>query len=194
MWNERYADDTFFYGTEPNDFLKQQIGKLSGNILSIAEGEGRNAVFMAQHGLNVLGVDSSNVGLDKARKLAQRKGVSIQTEVADLADYTPAAHSFDGVVSIFAHLPPKVRKRLHTALVNSLKTGGILLLEGYSKAQINNHTGGPKNIDMLYQLDEIIQEFPDREVLLAQTIEREVIEGQGHTGLASVVQIIVKKL
>lgn len=163
-------------------------------LLSIAEGEGRNAVFMAQHGLNVLGIDSSKVGLEKAQQLAKQQGVNIQTELVDLADYTPAEQSFDGVVSIFAHLPPDLRKSVHSKLIDSLKPGGMILIEGYSKAQIDNNTGGPKNIDMLYDQEEIVSELAACDIMLAQTIEREVIEGQGHTGLASVVQIIAKKV
>lgn len=193
MWDQRFADASFFYGTEPNDFLKAHIGLLQGKVLSLAEGEGRNAVFMAQHGLEVLGVDSSIVGLEKAQQLAKEKAVTIATEQADLAVYSPASESFDAVVSIFAHLPEAIRKNLHQKVEASLKPSGILLLEGYSKEQINNNTGGPKNPEMLYALEDIIAEFPQCEIIHAKTLEREVVEGQGHTGLASVVQLIAKK-
>ena len=193
MWDERFAGENFFYGMQPNDFLREQVHKLHGKILSLAEGEGRNAVFMAQQGLNVLGVDGSVVGLAKAQQLAKQQGVTIDTLVVDLADYTPAANGFDGAVSIFAHLPPALRQAVHHKVEAALKPGGIFILEGYSKAQIHNDTGGPKNIDMLYDQAELIQELPSCELLLAQTIEREVLEGQGHTGLASVVQIVARK-
>lgn len=193
MWDERFAGNEFFYGTEPNDFLKEHVQQLSGKVLSIAEGEGRNAVFMARLGLEVLGVDGSKVGLEKAQKLAQQNNVKITTQVVDLADYTAAPESFDAVVSIFAHLPPMVRKHLHQEVEQALKPNGVILLEGYSKEQIHNNTGGPKNIDMLYSLAEIQADFPNCEVVLGQTIEREVLEGAGHTGLASVVQFIAKK-
>src|SRR5258708_4202377 len=126
MWNERYAGDEYFYGTEPNAFLPEHAKTLSGPVLSLAEGEGRNPVFLATLGLDVLGVDSSEVGLAKARKLAAAKGVSIRTAVTDLADYTPPENSFGSVVSIFAHLPGSLRQRLYPLVERSLKPGGIL--------------------------------------------------------------------
>lgn len=193
MWDERYASDEFAYGTEPNDFLMEHSGMLSGPVLSLAEGEGRNAVFLASLGLQVLGVDSSTVGLAKAQKLASLKGVSIQTATVDLAAYTPSADSFGAVVSISAHLPSHVRKRLHRLVAQSIKPGGVILLEGYSEAQINRNTGGPKDADMLLTLSDIEQEFPSFEVLLSREVERDVIEGRFHTGLASVVQFIGRR-
>src|SRR5262249_32066260 len=104
MWNERYSASEFAYGTEPNAFLVQHANLLSGPVLSLGEGEGRNAVFLASIGLGVLGVDSSEVGMAKAQRLATSRGVAIRTEVADLAAYDPGANSFGAVVSIFAHL------------------------------------------------------------------------------------------
>ncbi len=193
MWNERYASEEFVYGTEPNAFLAEHAGLLSSTVLSLAEGEGRNAVFMASLGLQVLGVDSSDVGLAKAQKLAALKGVSIQTEIADLTTYTPPTNSFGSVVSIFAHLPSQTRKRLYPLISQSLKPGGVIIMEGYSKAQLDRNTGGPKDIDMLLAPIDIEQAFPSFEVILSREIEREVIEGAFHTGLASVVQFIGRK-
>jgi hypothetical protein len=193
MWDERYAGDEFAYGTEPNDFLMEHSGMLSGPVLSLAEGEGRNAVFLASLGLQVLGVDGSAVGLAKAQKLAALKGVSIQTATVDLTTYTPPADSFGAVVSISAHLPSQVRKRLHRLVAQSIKPGGVIILEGYSQAQINRNTGGPKDTDMLLNYSDIENEFPNFEVLLSREVEREVIEGSFHTGLASVVQFIGKR-
>jgi len=193
MWNERYASEEFVYGTEPNAFLAEHAGLLSSTVLSLAEGEGRNAVFMASLGLQVLGVDSSDVGLAKAQKLAALKGVSIQTEIADLTTYTPPTNSFGSVVSIFAHLPSQTRKRLYPLISQALKPGGVIIMEGYSKAQLDRNTGGPKDIDMLLTPIDIEQAFPSFEVILSREIEREVIEGAFHTGLASVVQFIGRK-
>lgn len=193
MWDERYASDEFIYGTEPNDFLAEHASLLADPVLSLAEGEGRNAVFLATLGHRVLGVDSSAVGLTKAHQLAASRGVSIQTEVVDLATYTPPADTFGAVVSIFAHLPSPMRKRLHQLVVQALKPGGVMLLEGYSKAQVQRGTGGPKDSDMLLSKTEIEQDFSDLEIVLSRELEREVIEGSFHTGLASVVQFIGKK-
>jgi len=159
----------------------------------VAEGEGRNGVFLASQGFEVLGVDSSEVGLAKARKLAASRNVTIQTQHADLLTYIPPENHFGSVISIYAHLPSSDRKRLHHLLEWSLKPGGIILLEGYHKTQIHRATGGPKNLDMLLTHSDIEQDFPHCEILLSREIEREVIEGAYHTGLASVVQFIARK-
>ena len=193
MWNQRYAGDEFAYGTEPNSFLVQNAKILIGPVLSLAEGEGRNAVFLASLGLDVLGVDGSEAGLAKAQKLAASRGLAIRTEVADLATYEPPANFFGAVVSISAHLLGESRKRLHRLVERSLKPGGIMLLEAYTKAQVTRNTGGPKDPDMLMARVEIEKEFPNCETILSREIEREVIEGQFHTGLASVVQFLARK-
>jgi SAM-dependent methyltransferase len=194
MWNERYAGDDFFYGTEPNTFLAEHAKLLTGPVLSLAEGEGRNAVFLASLGLDVLGVDSSDVGLAKAQKLATAKGVTIRTAVTDLADYTPPENSFGAVISIFAHLPSQLRQQLYPLVERSLKPGGILLLEAYTLAQLPKTTGGPKDPDMLMSAAGLQQAFPHCEVILAREIDRDIAEG-GHRsgGVGSVVQFIAKK-
>lgn len=193
MWNERYASDEFVYGTEPNSFLAEHAQRLTGPVLSLAEGEGRNAVYLASLGLDVLGVDGSEVGLAKARRLAATRGVSIRTEVADLADYSPPENVYGAVVSIFAHLPAEIRQRLYPRVERALKPGGILLMEFYSKAQIARSTGGPKDLDMLMSRAALEKEFPHCDPILSREIDREVVEGKFHTGLASVVQFIARK-
>lgn len=193
MWNERYAVDEYVYGTEPNAFLAENAGLLAGPVLSLAEGEGRNAVFLASLGLDVLGVDGSAVGLAKARRLAAARGVSIRTETADFAEYEPPRESFGAVVSIFAHTPSQVRQRLHRLVERSLKPGGIILLEAYRKAQFGRGTGGPPDADMLMARADLEQDFPNCQVLLSQEIERDVTEGIFHRGQACVVQFIARK-
>ena len=193
MWNDVYGSDDYYYGTEPNDFLVEHVGKLNGRILSLAEGEGRNAVFMAEKGLDVLAVDGSDVGLRKAQELAQSRNVQIELLLTDLNDFTPPANSLDGVLSVFAHLPSAARRALHQRCEQALGSGGIFMLEGYSQAQLPRTTGGPKNPDMLFSLEELLKDFSDSEMLLGQEIEREVLEGRGHTGVASVVQLIMRK-
>jgi len=193
MWNERYAADGFAYGTEPNAFLAEHAKLLVGPVLSLAEGEGRNGVFLASLGLDVLGVDGSEVGLAKARSLAAARGVSIRTEVADLATYEPPEQAFGAVVSISAHLPSVARKRLHGLAERALRPGGIVLLEAYTRAQLARTTGGPKDPDMLMSRTDLLAEFANCEPMLAREIEREVVEGRFHTGLASVVQFLARK-
>ena len=193
MWNERYASSEFAYGTEPNSFLVQHASLLTSPVLSLAEGEGRNAVFLASLGLDVLGVDASDVGLAKAQRLAASRGLAIRTEVADLASYEPPENHYGSVISISAHLPSHLRNRLYPLIERSLKPGGVILLEAYAKSQLSRNTGGPKDPDMLMDLTELQQQFPNCEPLLAQEIEREVIEGTFHTGLACVVQFIARR-
>lgn len=192
-WNDRYSDEEYVYGTEPNLFLAEYSDMLSSPVLSVAEGEGRNAVFLASRGLMVHGVDGSDVGLAKAQALASKKGVTIQTEVADLLQFKPAENTYGSVISIFAHLPSTIRKRLHPMLENSLHKGGILLLEAYSEEQLGYETGGPSDLDMLMTQSKIRQEFPNCEPILLRKIERDICEGKFHTGVASVIQFIGRK-
>ena len=194
MWNQRYAGDEFVYGTEPNSFLVEHAGRLTGPVLSLAEGEGRNAVYLASLGLDVLGVDSSDVGLAKAQALADSRGVTIRTEVADLESFEPAENTYGAVVSIWAHLPSRIRNRLYPLLERSLKPGGIILLEAYTVDQLARETGGPKDADMLLTRSKIEREFPNLETVLLREIDREVQEGSYHAGLSSVVQFIGRKV
>jgi len=193
MWNERYAVPEYIYGTEPNAFLAEHAGELRGPVLCLAEGEGRNGVFLATLGLEVHAVDQSEVGLAKAQALARDRNVTIRTEVADLADFEPEAGRYGSVVSISAHLPSVIRDRLYPLVERALKPGGIVLLEAYSEAQLKWDTGGPGNLDMLMSAAKITREFPNLEPLLLRELDRDVREGRAHTGLASVVQFIGRK-
>ncbi|MEJ7138346.1 SAM-dependent methyltransferase [Amphibiibacter pelophylacis] len=193
MWNERYSAPDYVYGTEPNAFLAQQASRLQGPVLSLAEGEGRNAVHLAHLGLDVLGVDSSDVGLAKAQRLAGERGVRIATQVTDLAEFMPQAGHYGAVVSIFAHLPSRLRQRLYPLVEQALKPGGLLVLEAYTPRQIARGTGGPKDVDMLLDADLLRRAFPGLEPLLLQETERDVTEGRLHTGVASVVQFVGRK-
>ena len=193
MWNERYAADEYIYGREPNEFLAEHAGMLVGPVLSLAEGEGRNAVFLASLGLHVHGVDGSDVGLTKAQQLARSKGVEIQTEVADLGVFEPKANHYGAVISISAHLPGAIRRKLYPLVERCLKPGGIIILEAYAEAQLARDTGGPKDLDMLMTKAKIEREFPNCEPVLLRELEREVREGTYHTGMASVVQFIGRK-
>lgn len=190
MWDERYSVSEYVYGTEPNSFLAEHAVMLQGPVLSLAEGEGRNGVFLASLGLDVFGVDGSGVGMAKAQALAQSRGVRIRTEVVDLGEFEPEENHYGSVVSISAHLPGAVRKRLYPLVERCLLPGGILLLESYSEAQLARDTGGPKDPDMLMTRAKITTELPHLEPMLLRETEREVREGTGHTGMASVVQFI----
>ncbi len=193
FWNKRYAGDNYLYGMEPNSFLVEYCDLLTGPILSLSEGEGRNAVFLAARGLDVLGVDISLVALEKAKKLAKSRGVEIRTALVNLATYKPEENHYGSVVSISAHLPSVVRNRLYPLIEQSLKPDGIIILEAYSENQLSRNTGGPKDVDMLMTVDKLYREFPNLEPIVLREVEREVSEGVGHAGMASVVQFIARK-
>ncbi len=192
MWNEKYSDPRFIYGSAPNDFLKQSVHHLKprGKILCIAEGEGRNAVWLAELGFKVTAVDASEVGLDKGQTLAKSKGVRVDWIHADLQHYNPGQQAWDGVVAIFAHLPPELRSQVHADCVESLKAGGVLLLEAYTPEQLRFRTGGPSNPDWLMTPEMLEQELRGLTFERLQKVERQIIEGIGHTGTGSVVQVI----
>jgi cyclopropane fatty-acyl-phospholipid synthase-like methyltransferase len=192
-WDQRFAGDEYAFGTQPNTFLAEHAGVLTGPVLSLGEGEGRNGVFLATQGLEVLGVDGSSVGLAKARALAQTRGVEILTELVDLATFEPEPNRYGAVVSIFAHLPSALRRRLYPRVERCLKPGGVVLMEAYSEQQLPKTTGGPKDLDMLMTRAKIESEFPNLEPILLRELDREVNEGSRHNGLASVVQFIGRK-
>jgi len=191
MWDERYSQPGFVYGTEPNEFLAAVAGQIpAGPVLSLGEGEGRNAAYLASLGHRVVAVDQSEVGLAKARKLAADRGLTIETVVADLASYTIEPQAWAGIVSIFCHLPRRIRAPLCAAAARGLQPGGVLVLEAYTPNQLARDTGGPRDPDMLASLADLTAELSALELIHARELEREFREGAYHTGLASVVQII----
>ena len=195
MWDERYSDKRFAYGREPNDFLRDMIDLLpAGKTLCLAEGEGRNAVFLAKRGHDVTAIDLSIVGLEKANRLAAEQQVSIETIHSDLEDFRIAQDGWDAIISIFAHLPPPLRQRVHREVVAGLRPGGIFLLEAYTPEQLNYGTGGPPVEEMMMTLESLEEELRGLEWLHAQELVRDVREGEFHHGTGAVVQLIGRKL
>jgi SAM-dependent methyltransferase len=193
-WDERYREPGYAYGTNPNDFLASVVGSIPmGRVLSLAEGEGRNAVYLASRGYEVTAVDGSAVGLAKAEALAAEHGVSIITRVADLAEFPIGPAAWDGIISCYCHVPSAIRAPLHRAVVAGLKPGGVFVLEAFSKEQLGYASGGPREPDLLMSLDDLLGELAGLEFLHAETLERDVREGNRHTGLASVVQVLALK-
>lgn len=191
MWNQRYATEEYAYGKEPNDFLRRTADDIQpGRILCLAEGEGRNAVYLAQQGWKVTAVDISEVGLAKAQRLAAERGVHIETVQADLADFTIEPNSWEAVVSIFCHLPSNIRAPLHERVVSGLKPGGTLVLEAYHPRQLELGTGGPSTPELLADLNTLRAELRGMNLQLMQEIERPVQEGIYHQGESAVVQIL----
>ena len=194
MWDERYSSEEYAYGTKPNEFLETNFNHLpKGKILSIAEGEGRNAVFLAKQGYTVTAVDASLVGLNKARKLAEENGVGIELIHADLADYDLGENQWDGIVSIFCPLPSAIRKQLYKKVEAGLKRNGIFLLEAYTPEQVKHGTGGGISVDTMQSKESLRLELPNLTFNHLIELERSVIEGIYHTGIGAVVQAIATK-
>lgn len=195
MWNDRYASDEYAYGTAPNDFLKEKASTLpQGKILCLAEGEGRNAVWLAEQGFDVTGVDASSVGLAKAQQLAEKRNVKVTTQIADLNDYDIGTQQWDGIVSIFCHVPRLLQEKLHKACVQGLKPGGVMLLEAYTPKQLNLKTGGPPSKDMMMDKASLQKQLTGLTFLHLVECDRDIQEGTFHHGTGSVVQLIARKL
>lgn len=194
MWDERYDSKEYAYGKEPNDFLKMNVHSIpKGKVLCLAEGEGRNAVFLAKLGYSVTAVDTSWVGLDKAKKLAEKNSVEIALVHADLAEYDFGENQWDGIVSIFCPLPSLIRKKMYKDIVQGLKKDGVFLLEAYTPDQLKHGTGGGNSVDVMQTAISLSEELIGLSFIHLAEVEREVLEGKYHTGLGSVVQTIATK-
>ena len=193
-WDERYAEDGFAFGTEPNDFLCEVASRLPvGRTLCLGDGEGRNGVYLAGLGHRVTTIDLSPVGVVKARRLATDRGVTIDAQVADLNNYDLGSGTWDCIVSIFCHLPPDLRHRVHTAIPRALSDGGCLVFEAYRSANIGRGVGGPQNAEMTVELEEMLSDLGTEvgfNVLIGREVEREIIEGKYHNGLSATTQVL----
>ena len=191
MWDERYSAQEYAYGTNPNKFLEANVSTIpKGKVLSLAEGEGRNAVFLAKQGYSVTAVDSSLVGLNKATKLAEENGVIVEFIHADLAEYDLGENKWDGIVSIFCPLPSSIRKQLYKKVEAALKRNGVFLLEAYTPAQLKYGTGGGNSVDLMQSKESLRLELAGLKFKHLIEQERDVVEGIYHTGIGSVVQAI----
>lgn len=191
LWNERFSKEEYVYGKEPNRFFKEEIDKLNpGRLILFGEGEGRNGVYAAKLGWEVDAVDWSNAAKEKAEKLAADNNVKINYTIADLSDYTPKENYYDAVALIFLHLDPSLRKYIHKKAVDSLKSGGVVILESYSKEQLSNSSGGPKNPDLLHSLEEIFSDFADLEITSFSKEKITLDESHLHNGTADVIRYV----
>jgi len=194
MWNERFGSAEYVFGLEPNDFLREQIMNLPrGRVLSLGEGEGRNAVWLATQGFEVWSVDLSPVGVAKTLKLAESLGVTVHAAAGDLTDYVIEPATWDVIVSIFVHTTPAIRRRIHQQVVNGLRPGGVFLLEAYSPKQIALGTGGPKDFLRFPTVESLTDELSGLHFDLLAEVTRDVVEGSLHTGRAAVVQVIASR-
>src|SRR6056297_2053258 len=189
QWDERYNRSEYIYGTEPNLFLKDFIEKNKpGRLLLPGDGEGRNSVYAAKSGWQVTAFDSRKVAKTKALKLARQMNVSIQYDVCSVMNFD-TEHKFDLISLIYLHLEPNIRKSFHKKLVEHLNEEGHILLEVFSKEQIYHSTGGPKNPDMLYSIDELKDDFDGMNIKFLEKTTTYLSEGTHHNGQANVIRL-----
>ena len=196
MWDERYADEKYLFGTEPNAFLlsQQVLLKPGQYCLAVADGEGRNGVWLAQQGLRVLSVEASEVALKKAKKLAVQRGVEIEFEQADLTQWDWGENRFDVVAAIFIQFaPPKLRTEMFTNIKRCLKPGGLLLLQGYTPRQLKYGTGGPPVAENMYTKELLHDAFADIAWLHFAEHDKVISEGTAHHGMSALIDLVARK-
>lgn len=196
MWDERYATAEYVFGTEPNAFLVSQKALLKPGLscLAVADGEGRNGVWLAQQGLHVLSVEASAVALEKAKKLAVQRGVRVEFEQADLAHWQWGENRFDVVVAIFIQFaPPALREQMFAGIERCLKPGGLLLLQGYTPKQLEYKTGGPPVAENMYTEALLRTAFSGMEWLHFAEHDDIIREGVGHSGMSALIDLAARK-
>ena len=195
-WQERFIGDEYVFGTEPNAFLKANANLLrkGETALAIADGEGRNGVFLASQGLDVLSVDFSPNAQGKARKLAAARGVTMRVEQVDIINWDWPANAFDVVAAIFFQFAgPADRVKIFAGIKRALKPGGLLLLEGYRPKQLDYKTGGPSKIENLYTRELLEAAFADFTSIDVREYDTEIHEGAGHGGLSALIDLVGRK-
>ncbi|WP_137152976.1 class I SAM-dependent methyltransferase [Devosia sp. FKR38] len=196
FWDDRYSQDGYVFGEAPNGFLARQADRLQagGTALAVADGEGRNGVFLAERGLDVLSIDASPVGLAKADKLAARRGVNLRTQCLDIGAYGWPEAAFDVVAAIFIQFaPPALRDAMFAGMVRTLKPGGLLLLEGYRPEQLGYGTGGPSQVENLYTEELLRARFAALEILVLESYDAELTEGIAHAGPSALIDLVARK-
>jgi len=198
-WNERYSASEFAYGEEPNKYLKEWLEKLEiGKILFPAEGEGRNAVFAAKLGWAVSAFDISIEGQKKAKRLAEKNDVTLDYQVGELQALDYKDNEFDAIALIYAHFPASIKSQIHNELGRYLREGGTIIFEAFSKMHIdylakNENVGGPKDIESLFSIDEIKNDFSNYDIIELKEIEISLNEGIYHNGQGSVIRFVGRK-
>lgn len=192
-WESRYAPDAYLFGTVPNAFLAAQQARLpkSGRALSVADGEGRNGVWLAEQGLDVVSIDFSPRAQSKARALAAARGVTIATQQAELSAWDWPADAFDVIVAIFAQ--PVPRETLFPGVRRALKPGGVLLIQGYTPKQLEYGTGGPSDVERLYTRPHLEAAFAGFRELRIDEYDAEIYEGDGHGGISALIDLVATK-
>ena len=194
-WNQRFSAPGYLFGTQPNRFLasKKALLKKGQSALCVADGDGRNSVWLAQLGLEVAAFDISPVGVEKARRLAAERGVRVRYEVAGVYDWAWPLAAFDVVAAIFVQFAdPAMREFMFARMVRALKPGGLLLLEGYTPKQLEYRTGGPPQVENLYTGPMLREAFRDLEVLELREYEDQLEEGERHTGRSALIDLVAR--
>lgn len=194
-WNIRFQTEDYVYGKEPNAFLKefQKKIKVSGEALAIAEGEGRNAVYLAEQGMKVTAWDYAESGLAKTNKLADERGVVVKTELVDLNEANWSETKWDEIVCIFGHFPVELRQKTLLGVKEVIKPGGYFLTEVYSHHQLPYKSGGPQDLDFLYKPDEFLKIFAEWRIVhffMGEVVRQ---EGELHNGVSHVIQFVGQK-
>ena len=197
-WNDRFsATDDYVFGTEPNQFMVQHTKAYLRDgmqVLAVADGEGRNGVWMAKQGLEVWSVDAAPAASEKARRLATGQGVQMHIETADLSEWAWDEQQFDAVVGIFFQFAnPKLRAEIFDGMKRAVKPGGVLMIEGYGLKQLEYKTGGPDIPEHLYTLELMRESFADMDILLLEEYDAELNEGAGHQGTSALVDLVARK-
>lgn len=195
-WEQRFSVSDYLFGTEPNVFLKSQAHRLRPGMtaLAIADGEGRNGVWLASQGLDVLSIDFSPTALGKARALAAERGVALRTEQADLTRWAWPESAFDVIAAIFIQsLGPPHRPGIFASIKRALKPGGLLLLQGYRPEQIGYGTGGPRDVDHLYTRALLEESFGDLEIITLREHDSVIHEGHGHDGMSALIDLVARR-
>ncbi|KAF5038229.1 hypothetical protein DSECCO2_556490 [anaerobic digester metagenome] len=194
-WDERYSAESYMYGTHPNAWFAAKLeGLTPGRLLLPADGEGRNAVYAAQKKWDVTAFDQSVEGRKKALKLAAGRSVNIVYNIHDLTEFTGEKDHFDAIALIFVHMPDDIRQKVHHKLMESLKPGGHLILEAFTKAQLHKNTGGPRQEHLLYECEQIKQDFNALELIERSELTVHLDEGPLHSGEASVIRLFARKI
>lgn len=196
-WEKRFAAPGYLFGDKPNDFLARHkdLMKPGMTALSVADGDGRNGVWLAEQGLDVHAIDFSPTAQAKARTLAAQRGVAIRTEVVDLLQgWDWPTEAYDLVVGIFFQFaPPPQRAAIFNGIKQALRPGGLLLIEGYTPKQLEYGTGGPKKLDQLYTKQLLLEFFGGFAELSIEQYEAEVDEGEGHVGMSALIDLVGRK-
>ncbi len=197
QWEQRYSSSgDYLFGIHPNAFLTTHAARIKqgGRVLSVADGEGRNGVFLATQGFDVHTLEGSATAVERARQLSADKSVRLTIEHCDLFHWSWPEDKYDAVVAIFVQFAtPEQRAELFSYMKRTVKPGGLILLEGYHTSQPQHGTGGPSNVDHLYTEELLSKEFSDMEIELLTTYEAVISEGHGHNGLSALVDLVARK-